>query len=401
MQLKKLIFLTLVLILVSCATTPTISSTLTIAELRILANDLSASVDVNISEFDPGITGDSDTYAQRGIWPEIRRVESRKFASDLKQTLKEIGRFENVYVTPSAEYLSDISISGAIEKSSGEDLHLKVTVKDSFNKVILDKVYKHRVKQYFFTNLRNKGKDPYDPIMKSIAADLILKLNNLDLAKIKQMTEVRYAHQLNEAKFNEALIIRKNKRKGDSYSLGLIPAENDPLFIASKNTRTKDLSFRQDIQTHYEAFYTDVSDDYKVYQEAAFTYAKKKREAEERAAGQALAGILLAAAAVYAASESDPYSYGAADTTAILAGVGSVALFSEYAKSSSEGEAALASLSQNAQSLESQVAPTVIEFEGETLKFEGSISEQFTQWQDYLNDYYISQSKLKKEIELL
>ena len=112
-------------------------------------------------------------------------------------------------------------------------------------------------------------------------------------------------------------------------------------------------------------------------------------------------GILLAAAAVYAASEADPYSYGAADTTAILAGIGSVALFSEYAKSSSEGEAALASLSQNAQSLESQVAPTVIEFEGETLKFEGSISEQFTKWQDYLNDYYISQSKLKKEIELL
>ena len=42
-----------------------------------------------------------------------------------------------------------------------------------------------------------------------------------------------------------------------------------------------------------------------------------------------------------------------------------------------EGEAALASLSQNAQSLESQVAPAVIEFEGEALKFEGSISVKF------------------------
>tara|TARA_B100001063_G_C16694202_1_gene518805 strand:- start:6 stop:1211 length:1206 start_codon:yes stop_codon:yes gene_type:complete len=401
MQLKNLILFSLIFFLVSCATTPTISNTLSTNELRTLANELSASVDINISEFDPGINGDPDTYAQRGIWPEIRRVESRKFASDLQKTLKEIGRFENVYITPSSKYLSDISISGAIKQSSGEDLHLKVTARDSSNKVILDKVYKHRVKQYFFTNLRNKGKDPYDPIMKSIAADLIKKLSNSDLAKVKQMTEIRYAHKLNEAKFDESLIIRKNKRKGDSYSLGLIPAENDPLFIASKNTRTKDLSFRQDIQTHYEAFNAEVSDDYKVYQEAAFTYAKKKREAEERAAGQALAGILLAAAAVYAASEADPYTYGSADTTAILAGLGSVALFSEYAKSSSEGEAALASLSQNAQSLESQVAPTVIEFEGETLKFEGSISQQFAQWQDYLNDYYVSQSKLKKEIELL
>ena len=273
--------------------------------------------------------------------------------------------------------------------------------------------YKPQYKYYHFqvspegVNKKGIGNVPESEFSENVSSwSPFVEMNTTNywlmyLAKIKQMTEVRYAHQLNEAKFNEALIIRKNKRKGDSYSLGLIPAENDPLFIASKNTRTKDLSFRQDIQTHYEAFYTDVSDDYKVYQEAAFTYAKKKREAEERAAGQALAGILLAAAAVYAASESDPYSYGAADTTAILAGVGSVALFSEYAKSSSEGEAALASLSQNAQSLESQVAPTVIEFEGETLKFEGSISEQFTQWQDYLNDYYISQSKLKKEIELL
>ena len=53
------------------------------------------------------------------------------------------------------------------------------------------------------------------------------------------MTEVRYAHQLNEAKFNEALIIRKNKRKGDSYSLGLFLLKMIPYLLLQKTPELK------------------------------------------------------------------------------------------------------------------------------------------------------------------
>ena len=79
MQLKNLIFLALVFILVSCATTPTISNTLTTAELRTLANDLSASVDVNISEFDPGITETQIFMLREVFGQKSEEVESRKF----------------------------------------------------------------------------------------------------------------------------------------------------------------------------------------------------------------------------------------------------------------------------------------------------------------------------------
>ena len=70
-------------------------------------------------------------------------------------------------------------------------------------------------------------------------------------------------------------------------------------------------------------------------------------------------------------------------------------------ESKDEAKRLTANINQISASLDSQVAPTVIEFEGKALKFEGTIESQFKNWKAYLNDYFEEQNKINKEIEVL
>ena len=393
MQILK--YLILLIFLASCAFTPTLTS-YSYSELNSLGTNINASLDVNIEEFDPGLDGDSDTWKKKGIWPELRRTESRRFAYKLKEAFEKTNLFGSAYVTPKGDYLADIVIEGSIIISNGEDLHLKISAKDSSNRSFINKTYKHRVKEEFFSNQRNKDKDAYNPLMRAIVGDVVKYLSRNDVQSISKITELRYATQLNEENFSDSLSLSSR----GTYSLNFIPAANDPNFINAQNIRSKDLNFRDQIQSQYVGFLSQVDSDYKIWQKEAFKISKRKREAEAAATGAAIAGAFLAIASAYSASES--YSSGNYYNTAPVWGtLGAAALISQSMASKEEAKRLTANINQISASLDSQVAPTVIEFEGKTLKFEGTIESQFKNWKAYLNDYFEEQNKINKEIEVL
>ena len=393
MQILK--YLILLIFLASCAFTPTLTS-YSYSELNSLGTNINASLDVNIEEFDPGLDGDSDTWKKKGIWPELRRTESRRFAYKLIEAFEKTNLFGNAYVTPKGDYLADIVIEGSIIVSNGEDLHLKISAKDSSNRSFINKTYKHRVKEEFYSNQRNKDKDAYNPLMRAIVGDVVKYLSRNDVQSISKITELRYATQLNEENFSDSLSLSSR----GTYSLNFIPAANDPNFINAQNIRSKDLNFRDQIQSQYVGFLSQVDSDYKIWQKEAFKISKRKREAEAAATGAAIAGAFLAIASAYAASES--YSSGNYYNTAPVWGtLGAAALISQSMASKEEAKRLTANINQISASLDSQVAPTVIEFEGKTLKFEGTIESQFKNWKAYLNDYFEEQNKINKEIEVL
>lgn len=393
MQILK--YLILLTFLASCAFTPTLTS-YSYSELNSLGANINASLEVNIEEFDPGLDGDSDTWKKKGIWPELRRTESRRFAYKLKEAFEKTNLFGNAYVTPKGDYLADIVIEGGIIISNGEDLHLKISAKDSSNRSFINKTYKHRVKEEFFSNQRNKDKDAYSPLMRAIVGDVIKYLSRNDVQSISKITELRYATQLNEENFSDSLSLSSR----GTYSLNFIPAANDPNFINAQNIRSKDLNFRDQIQSQYVGFLSQVDSDYKIWQKEAFKISKRKREAEAAATGAAIAGAFLAIASAYAASES--YSSGNYfDTGPVWGTLGAAALISQSMESKDEAKRLTANINQISASLDSQVAPTVIEFEGKALKFEGTIESQFKNWKAYLKDYFEEQNKINKEIEVL
>ena len=295
----------IIIFLVGCETTSPITSSMSYEELELDASSMSTKLDINVVELDPGLYGDDTASRDRGIWPELRRAESRRFAVKMMRSLNETNAFANVTVTTSSDFLADIVITGQIKESNGEDLNLLINATDSTGKpLIKNKVYKHRTNEYFYQNLRNKDKDPFDPLYRSIAGDIIKELKKRNLEDIELITDLRFAQKLNDIQFYDAL-----DSENDRYALGFVPAINDPMFIRAQNVQIKDAQFRNEMQKHYISFSDTMDESYKIWQEAALKASKQKREAERAAAGKALLGALIVAAAASSYDDSDYYDY--------------------------------------------------------------------------------------------
>ena len=141
----------LMFVLVSCETTAPITNSMSYEELELDASSMSTKLDINIVELDPGLSGDDALDRENGLWPELRRAESRRFAVKMMRSLNETNAFANVTVTTSAEFLADVVIEGTVKESNGEDVHLLINAKDATGKpIIKNKLYKHRTNEYFY-----------------------------------------------------------------------------------------------------------------------------------------------------------------------------------------------------------------------------------------------------------
>lgn len=391
-MLKKLSVLIFTILITSCTTTTPITS-YSYQELELQGNELSNKLDINVVELNPGLLDTDVASRDVGIWPELRRAEARRFAVKLSKSLNESNAFAAVAVTTNKDYLSDIVISGKIIKSNGEDVHLSITAEDSTGNKLINKTYKHRSNEYFYQNIRNKDLDPFDPIYRAIAGDLIMALTKRNLAEIELITDLRFANRLNSDEFSDSLEYSDNQ-----YELGFVPASNDPMFLRAQNVQLKDLTFRNEMQKHYISFSDEMEDSYKVWQQAALTASKAKREAEARAATQAVFGALLMAAAASSASDYDSYDYNYGAIAAATVGAGLLVSASGNAQEAKVHESTINEISL---SFDGEIAPKVVEMEGLQVKLEGSIENQFSQWQTVLGNIYESESSQTKEFEIL
>ena len=381
-------------VLVSCETTAPITNSMSYEELELDASSMSTKLDINIVELDPGLSGDDALDRENGLWPELRRAESRRFAVKMMRSLNETNAFANVTVTTSAEFLADVVIEGTVKESNGEDVHLLINAKDATGKpIIKNKLYKHRTNEYFYQNIRNKGKDPFDPLYRSIAGDIIKKLKKRNLEQIQLVSDLRFAQKLNDMEFYDALDIENNR-----YSLGFVPALNDPMFIRAQNVQLKDAQFRNEMQKHYVSFTDTMDESYKIWQEAALTASKQKREAQRAAAGKAILGALIVAAAASSASSSDSYDYNYGPTVAATVGASLLVSAVGDARQARVHESTINEVSK---SFDGEIAPQVVEMEGLQVKLEGNIQNQFDQWQTILADIYESESSQTNEFEIL
>ncbi len=397
-DMKNIIKLILFSVFVtSCASAPATMPVVSKDELQSASASLTKAMDVNIVEFSPGLSSDPAKNERDGIWPELRRAESRLFASKLKDSFTETNRFGDVNLVSSDKMLSDIVITGKIIKSNGEDLILEVSAADSSGKkFISNKKYSHRTTEYFFRDLRNKGVDPFSPVYDNILLDVLKYLNTQDLPKMKTTTDLRFAKSLNPEYFDSAL----TKTRNGSLEPNFIPDDQDELYLKAMNVKIQDNIFKSEMQSSYDTFLASMEESYGVWREASFLASKKQREAEARAQAAAVAGILIGIAGAAASADSyDGYNYNAGqDIAGTIAMAAGAALIYESIASSDEAEVHAETIEEVSKSFDSEVAPKVIEFEDVTLSLEGTISEQFDQWQKILQRYYYSSLKEGSDI---
>lgn len=358
-------------------------------------------LDVIIPVFDPGIPEDDAALEDdEEVWPELRRAEAVRFALILKEKIEATGKFGAVRVTPNAEATGDLYVIGKIIESNGLDVEIGVDVFDISGAKWYDEEYEHEVPEKFFKSIRNKGKDPYDPVFVEAAQDLVEHLDDADdteLALLKPVTEMRFGANFSEESFSEYI-----KDDGGEIELTGLPSEDDPMLRRIRAIWVRDQLYVDNLQQHYEAFNAKMAPSYTVWQKQSQEAQIALNEARVKQTTQIVGGVLLAILGVGLAAASSNSGNAArsagAFAGAAAAGVGSVILFSEGFKTGNETKFHASTLEELGESVDSELAPQVVEFEGETKKLTGNAAKQFAEWRSFLKQVYEQEKTPEKQL---
>ena len=337
-------------------------------------------LDVVVPLFDPNIPSDPDDYEKEGIWPELRRTEAIRFAVSLSDEIKATNAFNSVRVTPDVAVSGDLFVSGKILESNGEDIRIEVQVHDISGKRWMKRTYKHRVKEYHWQSSRTSATDPYNPVFKKAAADilkLLKKKSSEDLAEIRATSQLQFAATLSPDAFAQHLEVKNNRLK-----LVSLPAVNDPLLVRTNGMRVQDAIFMDDMQKHYTGFVHTTNASYINWQQHSMESAKAQREAEGRANAQAIGGFLLLLGAA-AIADNNRDDTGAA-LAATAAAVGGISMLQNSFAANSESKYHHDILVEHGESFNREVEPKVILVEGQKFEIRGSVVTQYQKWRETL-----------------
>ena len=341
-------------------------------------------LDVAVPVFDPNIPEDPDDYEKLGVWPELRRTEAIRFAVALKDEIRNTNVFGSVRTTPDVVVSADLYVTGKIIESNGEDVEIKVEVHDISGKRWMRKTYKHRVKEYHWQNVRQQGKDPYQPMFANVASDiakLLKKKSPEELTAIRAISEIQFASAFSHENFAHHLEVKNNK-----VSLVSLPAMDDPMLVRTRALRVIDSTFEDKMQTHYVDFVARTNDSYASWQQHSMSAAKAKREADSKASMQALGGLLLLIGAAAAADNSSNDTLTNVAVTG--AAIGGVMMLQKSFASNAEGKYHRDNLMELGASLNLEVAPQVVQVEEQTYTLQGDMKSQYRQWQAFLKALY-------------
>jgi len=343
-------------------------------------------LDVIVPVFDPGLPEDSDEWRKKGIYPELRRAESNRFALKMKAALEDTQEFGSVRVAPNATATGDLYVLGKIIESNGEDVKINITATDISGKQWFSKDFSHRVKDRFHSDIRNQGKDPYSPVFEKAADHIVAQLKKRDaaeLAKLRNLAEIRFGASLSEETF--APYLGKVGSSGGRVQLVAAPADSDPMLQRIRAIRVRDQLFLDGMQTHYAGFDAKLEKSYLVWQQQSLAEVKAARAAKRKSLTQGILGGLLVVAGAVASAEADNSLGEVAGAGAVIGGS---VLIGKSFQNRAEMKVHREALAELGQSIDIEVAPQVVEFEEETAELTGDAAEQYAQWIAFLKKIY-------------
>ena len=399
---KKFIVYVLIFshILVGCATTnsqnsvgPKLSSSYEEEAIDKTIISTAPKLDVIIPVFDPGLPENEDDYEEDGIWPELRRAEASRFAYKLKQALDNSQEFGAVRVTPDQTASGDLYVLGKIEESDGQDVTFELNVVDISGKEWIEESFSHEVQESFYKNNRNNGKDPYTPVFKEAADEIIEALkehSSSELDDLKYIADLRFG-----ASFNDVAFMEYMDTDGNDIELVSKPSDSDPLFQRVMAIRVREQLFVDNLQQNYVSFSQNMNNSYLAWQEASFTETQLRQEARKESIYKTIGGVLLIALAIAAGVSGDSI---ALDVAAIAGGAGGAFLISSGFKSREEEKIHQDAINELGESINLELEPQVIAFEDETIELTGNIQQQFAQWREFLKRIYEQESTPNMEL---
>src|SRR5882672_9130146 len=204
-------------------------------------------LDVGVRLFDPGVPADVMTdveqQVKKGIFPDLRKAESRYLAMNLRNTLEASGQWGAVRVIPDMAQFVDLIVTAKIVESNGKYLKLEVSAIDAGGHHWIDK--KHYEATADIASYHDaptaKPRDPFQNLYVHIADDLLAarqKVSVADLENVRRVASLRFAADLAPDPY-KAYLASSHKAQ---YSVARLPAADDPMFTRIDGIRQRDFA---------------------------------------------------------------------------------------------------------------------------------------------------------------
>ena len=345
-------------------------------------------MDIGIMPLEPGIPEGEEALENSLIIPDVRRAEARYIAYQLKDTLELTGNWGAVRVIPQFTEAVDILITGKILDSNGEELKLQVTVADSTGQVWLSRTFTDTASKYSYEAPKE---DPFQDIYNDVANAILIyrqKLDEPELAKIKQVSNLRYAIRLSPEAFGGYL----TESKG-SVQIEQLPANNDQMLVRVNRIKEREYLFVDTLDDYYGNFFRDMKASYHEWRYATYDEAvaakRLKKESMKRLIGGA--AVVAAGVAASASKQSNTYASQAAGLGVVGGGIGLIKSGLSRRQRAEVHENALKEISE---SLGAEITPYVLDIEGRTIELTGTADVQYEEWREILKQIYIEETGL-------
>tara|TARA_B100001093_G_scaffold206243_1_gene198222 strand:+ start:8775 stop:9989 length:1215 start_codon:yes stop_codon:yes gene_type:complete len=349
-----------------------------------------ALLDVGIVAFDDGLnlTDEDDT-----VFPEVRLAEAVYFSTQLLRVLEKSGAWGPVRVIPNKDAIMDLYIQGTILQSDGETLAMEIVARDSADLTWFTKKYRTTVGKYAYDRRRKGAGDPFQNLYISVANELLRQYESygekraLDLRKLSEM---RFAQQFSPEAFNP---YTRTDKEG-KLQIVRLPADADPLLERVRRIRDRDHLYIDRMQEFYDSFSRRMHIPYQDFRRASYDSVVKARQLQKQGNQRIIAGIGTIVAGIYGRLESDSSAGRLASTT--TAGAGGLLVKSGLEKkqrAASYNE----SVAEMGSSLETTLAPEIIELEDRTVTLSGNVQAKYQQWQALLLQIYAEERRTPED----
>jgi len=384
----KWVALTLCLITFNCLAAVDKVTSSTIQPLKTPTQPIAseALLDVAIPPLNDGLdlTDENDT-----VFPEVRFAEAIYFSNQLAKTMEKSGAWGVIRVTPNADVVMDLYITGTILQSDGETLALNIKVRDSSRQDWFERKYQQTVGKYAYDRrLKNLG-DPFQNLFTRIANDVLAfreKLSDQQAIELRQISELRFARDFSPEAFDEHI----SEDKNGILKIERLPAENDSILQRIHKIRERDDLYVDTMQDYYDGFSQNMHMAYQDFRRASYDSVVKARQLNQQGKRRIIAGIGAILAGIYGRYEGN--STISRDAGTATAAVGGYIIKSGLDKKQEAAEQA-ETVAEMGSSLEGELAPRVIELEDRTVTLAGNVQSQYQQWRELLHQIYEQERK--------
>jgi hypothetical protein len=377
---QRLVLLVFALALTACVS-QTVKST-SVPQVKTLEQALPEAqlLDLGVVIFDPGVLEEAEV--QELVYPEVRRAEARFMPYLLVEAIQSSGAWGAVRVVPDEQQAMDVLVLATILESHGETLKLQVVAEDATGREWLDKEYESRASRYSYQTTRTRF-DPFQAVYNEIANDLLEEIKTRSpeqLSTIRLVNELRFARAFSPDAFEG--YIEQNSR--GIYEIERLPAIDDPMLMRIRKIRERDYLFIDTLQEYYASFNGQMLGPYQEWRKQSYTEAIALQELRAESTRRLIAGAVAVAAGIAGAMSDNSASRSAGNVA--IAGGGY--LIKSGLDKRAEQDIHVQALEELGLSLESEIAPQVIELEDRSVTLTGSVRDQYDQWRELLRQIY-------------